>query len=414
MTTQEIIVGDCREVLRTMDAGSVQCVVTSPPYWGLRDYGVDGQLGSEATLEEFIATMVHVFREVKRVLRDDGTLWLNLGSSYATATSSGPQGSTGQRADRTFTAAGLPGRCPPGFKPKDLINIPFYVAEALRADGWYLRSDIIWHKPNPMPESCTDRPTKAHEYVFLLTKQPRYFYDAEAVREKQGEPTRRQKTFRGGCYTENATHDNSFDYTGHEPYSDDVSSLSGRNKRTVWTMPKQPYSEAHFATFPEALVVPCLKAGTSAKGCCPECGKAWTRLVEKPSYGDWHGRKGTDDELAKGQVGKPIPDDYHRTTTGWEPGCECFNPDQVCPLGGNPDDYKFISEPVPCKVLDPFCGSGTVGVVARKLGLNFVGIELNPEYARLAERRIADCLDDGPKPEVDVPGQMTFLTDDSG
>ncbi|KKM77535.1 hypothetical protein LCGC14_1369100, partial [marine sediment metagenome] len=260
MKAYEILQGDCQDVLATMEERSVHCCVTSPPYWALRDYGVDGQLGLEKNPDEYLAGMVEVFRAVWRVLRDDGTLWLNMGDSYANDQKWG--GSTGGKAVKALhgkTGVGR-GKRTTGLKPKDLCGMPWRLALALQADGWYLRSDIIWHKPNPMPESCTDRPTKSHEHMFLLTKKPRYYYDAEAVREKVGESTRRQKTFRGGCYTENKTHDNSYDYSGHEPYSDgEPEPVAGRNLRDVWTIPTEAYAQAHFATFPRTLVEPCIK-----------------------------------------------------------------------------------------------------------------------------------------------------------
>lgn len=240
----------------------MQCCVTSPPYYGLRDYGVNGQIGLEQTPDEYVAEMVGVFREVRRVLRDDGVLWLNLGDSYANQGASGPQGATGDRASRTFTAGGM--RKGMGdAKPKDLIGIPWQVAFALRSDGWYLRSEIIWAKPNPMPESVTDRPTKAHEQVFLLSKNARYFYDADAIAEDAihagatvtlGEKSlsRGQATASGKTASGNGT-------------AGSVIVADRRNARTIWTIATQPYSGAHFATMPPALAERCIKAG-SAKG----------------------------------------------------------------------------------------------------------------------------------------------------
>jgi site-specific DNA-methyltransferase (cytosine-N4-specific) len=223
-----IHIGDCRNILPTLAPGSFRTCVTSPPYWGLRDYGHHDQIGLEPTPEAYVETMVAVFRAVRRVLADDGTLWLNLGDSYATSGGAGTQGASGQRADRRYTAEGASAKgVPPGLKPKDLVGIPWRVAFALQADGWWLRSDIVWHKSNPMPESVTDRPTKAHEFVFLLSKSERYYYDAEAIKEP-------------------------------------VSGLvTDRNRRDVWTVPSQPYAGAHFATMPEALVTPCILAGSA-------------------------------------------------------------------------------------------------------------------------------------------------------
>ena len=254
-----ILIGDCREQLRTLPAGSVHCCVTSPPYWGLRDYGVDGQLGLEQTPEGYVAELVGVFREVWRVLRDDGTLWLNLGDSYAAGGAIDPY-------RRTTSGKLMPpqGRSPvtSGLKPKDLVGIPWRVAFALQADRWYLRSDIIWSKPNPMPESVTDRPTCSHEYVFLLTKRERYFFDAVAVREKSAGAWDSAKGFSAGGKRGAAGH--SF-FTGAETHK--TGRQTGRNIRSVWTIPTRSFPGSHFATFPPALVEPCVKAGTSERGC---------------------------------------------------------------------------------------------------------------------------------------------------
>jgi DNA modification methylase len=237
--------GDVLDVLPSLDMA--QMCVTSPPYWGLRDYGVDGQIGLEETPEEYVEKMVAVFREVRRVLRDDGTLWLNLGDSYAGNCS---RASTGGRA----------GFGTPMLKPKDLVGVPWRVAFALQKDGWYLRSDIIWSKPNPIPESVTDRPTKAHEYVFLMSKSQRYYYDAEAIREpvkeNSGQNMRAPKL---GDHRK----DGNYKTVTQKTYSE----IKGANRRTVWTVATQPFSgwartSRHFATFPVNLVIPCVKAGT--------------------------------------------------------------------------------------------------------------------------------------------------------
>jgi len=338
--TVEIKIGDCREVLATMPDQSVHCIVTSPPYFGLRDYGVDGQMGLEPTPDEFVAALVGVLREARRVLRDDGTLWLNLGDSYA---SSGRMGGAGDgigsdgyvRNNREGR-----GRSPQaGLAAKQLIGIPWRVAFALQADGWYLRQDIIWHKPNPMPESVRDRCTKAHEYIFMLSKSPRYFYDAAAIAEpvlasslarisqatfadqKGGDkdygntgvnPNRSMRktleNFAASAKKQDGTGNRQ--YTGfNERYFAEDSAAQGRptrNKRSVWTVTTKPFKGAHFATFPPDLIEPCILAG--------------------------------------------------------------------CPVGGT--------------VLDPFFGAGTTGLVAQKHGRNCIGIELNPEYAALARERI--------------------------
>jgi len=305
-----ILPGDCRTVLPTLPAESVQCIVTSPPYWNLRDYGVDGQLGLEATPDEYVAGMVRVFSEVRRVLCDEGVLWLNLGDGYAQSGGYGAQGASGQMATRTACQPGgarerrNSGRPPMGLKPKDLIGMPWRVAFALQADGWFLRADVIWAKPNPMPESVTDRPTKAHEYVFLLTKSARYFYDADAVREPDaggasGNKARRVANGEAGRRPA--------DHLGSAvPWE---SNGKGRNLRSVWTIPTQPMPDAHFATFPEALAQRCILAGSR--------------------IGD--------------------------------------------------------------TVLDPFAGTGTVGMVAERHGRPSILIELNPEYVDLAQRRTAQA-----------------------
>ncbi len=296
MSTATILVGDVLERLAEVPDGSVQCCVTSPPYWGLRDYGHDGQLGLEPTPEAYVENMVAVFREVWRVLKDDGVLWLNLGDSY--------NGSGGAGGD--YSPGGLkegqpkyPGRKISTLKPKDLVGIPWRVAFALQADGWYLRQDIIWHKPNPMPESVTDRCTKAHEYLFMLTKNGRYYFDNEAIKVpvKQDWGTRNRKD--GKYHNEG---------TGLNPHSGLEKSYTTANKRSVWSITTKPFKGAHFAVMPEALCEPPILASS------------------------------------------------------------------------RPDDL----------VLDPFTGSGTVAVVALRHGRNFVGCELNSEYAQIAERRISD------------------------
>ena len=242
MNHWRILQGDVRARLAEIETGSVRCCVTSPPYWGLRDYGVEGQLGLESTPEAFVAAMVGVFAEVRRVLADDGTLWLNLGDSYAgspvgTFNGGGFKDASAKAGTRDLSGIANGSKLDKskldGIKQKDLVGIPWMVAFALRADGWYLRSDIIWSKPNPMPESVTDRPTKAHEYIFLLSKSRSYYYDAEAIAAR----------------AEGGAHGSPFGMT--------------RNKRTVWTVTTKPYADAHFATFPEDLIEPCILAGSA-------------------------------------------------------------------------------------------------------------------------------------------------------
>lgn len=332
----EIMEGDCLEKLRLLPDESVHCCVTSPPYWGLRDYGVAGQIGLEPTPQEYVSKMVAVFAELRRVLRQDGTLWLNLGDSY------GAGGRTGGQPGNTVHNGELHGQAQVRntLRNKDLCGIPWRVAFALQADGWYLRSDIIWHKPNPMPESVTDRPTKSHEYIFLLSKSERYYYDAEAVKERgvcDKLPGRGMTDTRltygaqnGGnsgllalrnrlndkARTKGKWSTEDSQSSGHRIVEGVAEARANganhdspfgetRNKRSVWTVPTAPYFEAHFATFPPDLIKPCILAG--------------------------------------------------------------------CPVGGT--------------VLDPFGGSGTTGQVALELGRKAILIELNPKYIELAKTR---------------------------
>ena len=358
----------------------MQTCITSPPYWGLRDYGVEGQLGLEKTPDEFIEHMVEVFRHVWDKLRDDGTLWLNLGDSYAAGKMGRDDGgnkSGGFHGQPKHAQTKPKQRKPPaGLKPKDLCGIPWRVALALQADGWYLRQDIIWHKPNPMPESVRDRCTKAHEYLFLLTKKPRYFCDMEAMKEpfaddRMGNPNG------GGQYAVDG-----FKLLGTQKGLakgkwNEAGTATGRNKRSVWKIATAPYKEAHFATFPPKLIEPCVLAGTSEKGCCPECGKPWVRQMMKGErvQAHWQGTEQTKAKVAKGKHGATsvIETGSYQTyeTTGWKPGCKCGH------------------EPVPCIVFDPFMGSGTTGMVAKQHGRDYLGIELNAEYIELINKRIA-------------------------
>ena len=433
----QILQSDVTSPLPLKD-NSVQCVVTSPPYWGLRDYGtaswaggdagcdhkgsiemqsapgsakqasnrgangvtsgnckcgatrIDRQLGLEATPELYVERMVAVFREIKRVLRDDGTVWCNLGDSYVggnqggtfkeTWTSTGGSNSSWRnRLNRTslnMKAAGL--------KPKDLVGIPWRCAFALQSDGWYLRSDIIWSKPNPMPESVTDRPTKAHEYIFLLTKSPNYYFDQDAVREKANIDTQRATP------APNVTE--SVGNTGGNKRSDfekNRHTVESRNIRTVWEIATQPYPEAHFATFPEAIAERCIKAGTSEKGACSECGAPWERVTDrKPALAadgktclkcnKDHGKPKSLTQHTDHMAGNYAVERFvcvESTTLGWQPTCTHDAP------------------ATPCVVLDPFSGAGTTALVADKLGRFGIGLELKLDYCQMASRR---CYDDAP------------------
>jgi DNA modification methylase len=339
--------------------------------------------------------MVEFFREVRRVLRKDGVAFVNLGDSYATAPPASPATVADDRTFRGKPFSTIGG----GLKPKDLCGVPWRCALALQDDGWYLRSDIIWAKPNPMPESVTDRPTKAHEYIFLLARSERYFWDADAVREKATSATTKMPdgwdTGKGahGSFHRNGrekgrrtdkqgqTADvaaNGRRYAGFNDRWDEAeangSAPSGRNCRTVWTINPQPWAEAHFATYPEELVRRCLLAGTSERGACPTCGAPWRREKQPtPEYaalfGSNHGADANRHGEGYRKRSPAVTADY--VTTGWSPSCRCKP-----------------TEPRPCVVLDPFGGSGTTGVVAVRHGRTAILCELNPEYAAMAERRI--------------------------
>ena len=374
----QILIGDVLTRLRELPNDSVHCVVTSPPYWGLRDYGVEGQIGLEKTPQEFISKLTEVFREVRRVLRADGTCWVNMGDSYSSQPNQRVQKAEGRddvagwKQASNNGSCGVGSRSAEGLKPKDLMGMPWRLAFALQEDGWWLRQDIIWSKPNPMPESVTDRCTKAHEYLFLLTKSAKYHYDAEAIKEPavadhaagnrshkgataylEGDERHRTKqglvayaqrnSWNGSKFHDgknavnhpNVGRNRTLGEKGETADSSEVRSGKGasfgrgagwrddpanspetRNKRSVWEIATQPFSEAHFATFPRKLVEPCIRAG--------------------------------------------------------------------CPTGG--------------VVLDPFNGSGTTGLVALAEQCRYIGIELNPEYAAMAERRLAAATAQGVLP----------------
>tara|TARA_R100001594_G_scaffold7420_1_gene20071 strand:+ start:978 stop:1904 length:927 start_codon:yes stop_codon:yes gene_type:complete len=295
-----ILQGNVTDKLKEIESNTVQCVVTSPPYWGLRDYGSDGQLGLEETPEEYVENMVEVFREIKRVLKNDGTVWLNLGDTYLAQTGKGFPG-TGQRnIPNSSKYAAKKIKRPKSLKPKNIIGIPWRVAFALQSDGWYLRQDIIWHKPNPMPESVKDRCTKSHEYIFLLTKSAKYYYNIDAIREPHQTNSVNKMRDRSTESYNNSYIKDRFS-KGERPQGHE----NGRNKRSVWSINTKPYKEAHFAVFPPKLPELCIKAGS-----------------------------------AKGDI-----------------------------------------------ILDPFFGSGTTGWVAQRLGRKWIGVELNPEYIKIANKR---------------------------
>ena len=387
---------DTLEGLKQLDDSCIACVVTSPPYWGLRDYGLSGniwdakegcehkweieltdrpnqaggtnsisgkdksqphavdydkrvsssqfcslcgawkgQLGLEPTPDLYVKHLVDVFKEVHRVLKKDGTVWLNLGDSY---NGGGGPGTYTDRKKPGVTKFNNPNKGYSGLKPKDLVGIPWRVAFALQQDGWWLRQDIIWAKPNPMPESVTDRCTKSHEYIFLLSKSQSYYYDADAIKEKQLSifrssdfiPSSKKDKLGVACSATKASMNN----RSNEP-------INGfRNKRSVWTVTTKPFSGAHFATFPEDLIEPMIKAGSSEKGVCPDCGKPFIRQIDETK------------------------------TIGWTSSCKCGK------------------EPVPSLVLDPFMGAGTTALVARKLLRHYIGFELNLSYVKMANKRL--------------------------
>lgn len=357
---------------------SVQVIVTSPPYFGLRDYGIPGQMGLELTLQAYIAKTLAVLAECWRVLRPDGVMFFNIGDSYA----SGEIGRhdkvssthlvVGQKKHRTLKRQQR--KRSDGLRPKDLMLIPERVALAAQEQGWWVRSRIIWHKPNAMPESVTDRPTTDHEHIWLLTKSAHYFWDAEAVKELNS-PTSagNRRAFRGkGIYT----HHQSFDNNSNIPVTmipGMANEWTGRNMRSVWTIATFPYSESHYATFPSAIPRRCILAGTSPKA-CGVCGAPWERVTDRVEGKSWHNHK---NDLERGQriesnvsKGKNFYANYKPPETiGWQPTCS------------HSDDTGH------CIVLDPFCGSGTTVMVAEQLGRVGIGLDLSMEYLTDHARR---------------------------
>ena len=358
-----ILEGDARERLRELPDDSVHCVVTSPPYWGLRDYGVPGQVGLEGSLAEYIEVLVRVFGEVRRVLRPDGIAWVNIGDPYA-----GSWGSQGHRESPEKISGGSIKHQPKrashagtirdaGLKPKDMMLVPERFVLAMQADGWWVRRRIIWHKTNARPESVGDRPGAAHELVWMFAKSRRCFYDAPAVEVPVTDSSLAR--YRRGGKVKMPEH------------------LTA-NLRDVWSMAVSNYRGGHFATFPVELAERCIAAGTSERGVCGVCGAPWRRIVERSAVGpeverpadgwfrhpDGHGNKAA--TFRRGIV---------NTTVGWEPGCGCS------------EQYRRVPEVVPAKVLDPFAGAGTVAVAAARLGRDCLLVELNPDYAELARER---------------------------
>jgi len=408
----DIKIGDCREVLKTLPDKHFQTCITSPPYYGLRDYGtaswvggsencshigdtlgnnrnfideggrgsnkaslstgdcikcgakrVDSQIGLEETPEQFVESLVNVFREIKRVLKDDGTLWLNLGDSYS---SGGRTTTTNQsvRGDKDYGVT----RPPPveGIKPKDLFGIPWRVAFALQADGWYLRQDIIWHKPNPMPESVQDRCTKSHEYIFLLSKSPHYYFDNVAIKEET-------ITF------DNSNRDRDTTKLNNTPGRTKMAGLKTnqyqtRNKRSVWTVNTKPYKEAHFAVFPTDLIEPCVLAGSSAK-ICSGCGKSYRREMVTTDVPDRTVRDHMVGVIPKrdkpSRMNSKDMLSLTKEDNGFVKQCEC--------------DTDHTEQD---RIIDPFGGSGTTALVADRHNRDATVIELNKEYIGIAKKRL--------------------------
>lgn len=362
-----IALGDARERLREMPAELAQCVVTSPPFFGLRDYGEAGQIGLEDTPEEWVEALVKVMREARRVLRKDGVAWIEVGDSYNAFNSNrGWSNSLSRKSDpgRNHLPRGL---VVPGLKNKDLVGAPWMLAFALRADGWYLRAENIWHKTNGMPESATDRPTRTHTQVFLLSRAPRYFYDRHAVLLPH-QPDGRKQTKIASNGAGVSTHGNYENRQGSERWPG-----AGKNLRSVWSMPTEATHHGHYAAFPEHLAARCILAGTSEHGACAACGAPYARVVDEEfvPQGD------VDPESVRGEGDASNGwEGYPRgskdvKTLGWEPTCRCD-----------------AGEPVPQVVLDPFMGSGTTAVAARALGRHAVGVELSSEYLKIADERL--------------------------
>jgi DNA modification methylase len=385
---------DVLDGLRSLPDGCVQCCVTSPPYYALRDYGIDGQIGLESSLGDYLNKLTEVFREVRRVLRDDGTFWLNIGDTYCTDSKWGGSSSNKNETEVGYAKRGR--KWNTNCKDKDLLGVPWLLAFHLRNDGWWLRSEIIWHKPNPMPESVNDRPSKSHEQIFLLSKSRHYFYDAEAVKEAQSPGTFERfgtDGHRTGSGQKQIDSPNGL-IRDKSAYSAAIMP-NGRNCRSVWSIAINGFKEAHFATFPPAIPETCLKAGTSAKGCCSVCGTPWERVTESERLptrpGDGSKVHGNGSEV----TGNRDPERHVTTTktTGWQPGCECK------------------AAVLPCLTLDVFNGAGTSGLVAAKgLGLRYIGFELNPEYADMARRRIERGFIEGSgtvKPDAAQRGLFT-------
>jgi DNA modification methylase len=380
-----ILTGDCRDSLKFLPDNSVHAVCTSPPYFNLRSYLSNEhpdkrkEIGREKTPETYVSEMVSIFRDMRRVLRGDGTFWLVIGDSYVQTPA-------------------------PGLKEKDLIGIPWMMAFALRADGWYLRSALPWVKRSAMPESVTDRPTNAMEYVFLLTKSSRYFWDPEAIRQPGAIPagTRAAKgsNVRSELKDVNGRPPEYWEYTGTRLFRNtdlfyeslDPSHgliLDGNGDPFALDVNTKGYPDAHFAVYPEKLVTPLIKSATSEYGCCPSCGAPWVRVMEKRRENRSNAARAGTQIVGKGHPSSQVRDTHDvrngpcvaTKTIGWKPSCACY-----------------LQTPVPCTILDPFGGAGTTGVVANRLGRDAILLELNDEYAALAQQRMDKDLEPKGKP----------------
>jgi len=374
--TVDILVGDCRERLAELPAESVQAAITSPPYWGLRDYQHKDQLGQEETPAAYVEALTDILDvHCGRVLRNDGSLWLNLGDSYFSTTkgtggsdpATSPKQSWKGKANAQahdpirLNAGDLP------IKAKDMVGIPWRVAFAMQDRGWWLRSAIIWHKTNPMPESVTDRPTNDYEFIFLLTKSARYYYDVWGERM----PPKSYKRVGGAApYTADGATNNGIGSGSFHQMAE-----HGAQMRAVWTIPTVPFPGSHFAVFPPELPARIIRLATPTAGSCADCGRPWGRVVKKTGIlQEYHGVNRVA-EAARGRHGQSSVFNTAarpgRELVGWRPSCECN-----------------AGVPVPAVVLDPFAGAGTTGLAADRLGRSAVLIELNPDYANMARERI--------------------------
>lgn len=468
----EVLIGNCIDTLKTLDAKTIQCVVTSPPYYALRDYGtaqweggdpncehegqtlgnnrnyideggrgsnkanistgncvkcgarrIDSQIGLEKTPDDFVQSLVNVFREVRRVLRDDGVVWLNLGDSYAGgggASSHTEETLNFGRTTKSYGATKTGGHVPKGLKPKDLMGIPWKVAFALQADGWYLRQDIIWSKPNPMPASVKDRCTTSHEYIFLLSKSRHYFFDYKAIQQPLAEstgPRLKRGVSSKHKWSEGATGQVVNSMSKERSHDPTRAIAPMRNKRSVWTITTKPYAEAHFATYPPDLIEPCILAGSASKSCA-DCGTPWVRTelgTTRPNcecYGKLEKQtviipaSMTREEVSQTTWGTTIDGEYNGEAVKDYEGTGAENASDVkkriienrikdrekqiivylsdLPL----PDHPFL----PSIVLDPFGGSGTTAGVAIKHGRRAVLCELNSDYTDLIPKRIAHII----------------------